>query len=316
MGNILTQTKTDPRIFYSLGYFMLLISIVTSIFLFISFGHSLLEKAIYACIGFALSILGVIGLSSAVNFYLHSQYLGFLFGLLLWISQFIVAVSSHLGFLAISTQERAVNSDIAKSLTHNMHARQNNSNLAGYSGVDLASLKNDKLQLENKRTELNIQLAKCNKNYISACINPLKSQINDLDNKITELNQKESGFNQYQASLNRSNDAINQYAAIASGKSDLTAHPLFQNQAVLAEIKPSEMQALFLVFIAIIFELSTIFCFYCAKSHAVSDIIINSEYSTIQENKANNLDLEAFKSDILKLIKEQSLKEVDAEKKA
>jgi hypothetical protein len=252
MGNYTQTVKgLNPQAITFISYGMLLISIIISCIFYASLGQSIPQKAIFGFMGFFMAILGAIGAGSMGYFSAQRNYLIAFFALLLWLAQFLAAIFAHNGFGALAIADRNKSTDLAKAI-------QKNATNSKATHLDNGLLDDINAQLNQAKKEL----AGCPPNFFKACINPKKIEVANLETQQAKIKASVESAKANQAS-------INNLAQIESGKGlgELNSHPLFLNySALLDDVKPSEMQAGFLLFVAVLFELSVSFIFYLKYS--------------------------------------------------
>ena len=252
---MLAQTKTvhglSPFAVTLLAYGLLTLSVLIEVSLYASFGFSPFQKLAYSAIGFFIAVLGAVSAATMGYFFKRANYLVAFCGLLLWLAQFIAAVLGHAGFMAYSIQERNLNTDLAKVVKSQTIA--NTGNNTGFINQQLA-------ELNQQILVLNTEIKNCPANFFRACINPKKEKIGFLELQKAKLEKGAVLSEHVQDDLIHLSD-------IQSGQGELgekNTLPLFIMLSSLFDgsIKPSALQSYFLVFIAVLIELSTSFTFY------------------------------------------------------
>ena len=105
---------------------------------------------------------------------------------------------------------------------------------------------------------LNASLSACPANYFRNCIHPLNVQITAKQNELQPVIASIDGYQEYSGAMTAKAQALNamQSAGVVTD-SDSLVYPLFVTQSRLVSFSPSLMQALFLAFSAVAYEVLT-----------------------------------------------------------
>ncbi|EIJ44374.1 hypothetical protein BegalDRAFT_0007 [Beggiatoa alba B18LD] len=271
------SSPTITPALHVIGVGMLLVGIGTAIYLYQSFAVTPLEKVIYGFIGFFFSLLS--GVLPVASHHLGRAGYGSLsiVAWLIWATVcFTIGTQTHLGFMANSQahyeQETARNSLASQVAKNDLEqASKRIESLA----IDESVVNESKAKIDEINQAINAIVASFSgyMSYSNGVCTPktdskgvqFKSRANEacaqIQPLLADLN-KHSGvvsqFNQYQLALTAKGQALTamQSAGVVSN-SDSLVHPLFVTQASLLSFKPSFMQALFLAFSAVAYEVLT-----------------------------------------------------------
>jgi hypothetical protein len=234
-----------------------MLSIIAAVMLYQSFGFTVLEKGIYGGFGFVFAVAGVTLLvASGLQGNSGNYFSSFVcFGL--WIIAVCFAVIAELGFMSLSQQHVAMNSE--STLAARKEADDLATQLQSKSAllaVPIEQLQSKLSTKENEIANLQSQLNQCPSAYITACIRPITGKLARVRQQIAEIKQQIAERNSVSGLQSLKLDAEKR----ATGNDtqslvNLPIHPLFVHLGRITGREPHHIQSWLLFLSACFFEL-------------------------------------------------------------
>ncbi len=245
--------KNYAKAFFFLGMLICLLSIVTAVVLYSSFGYSFVERTVYGLFGFVLAITGIILLTASGLLSQKGSYFLSFIAFIGWLFAIMIAITSHIGFMAtaqLHSQQNSEQSQANKQRIQELNA-QIESN-ASVLAIDAVKLRNDLATKQSELDDARNTLAGCPKNYVSVCIRPGQAKVASVQKQIAQIESQLNEVAKIEGlqTLRNNLSGTNQVTSL----DDMPVHVLFHMLGHYFGVKAQEVMSWFLLISATFLE--------------------------------------------------------------